>query len=324
VLFPVQYTQLGSTGARVSRICLGGLSFGNSRWKIEIDKALPIVKRALELGINFFDTANAYSEGRSEEILGELLEGYRDDIVLATKVYEKVGDKPNDQGLSRYHIMREVDRSLKRLKTDRIDLYQIHRWDNSTPIEEIVRALDDLVRLGKVRYIGASSMFAWQFATAVYTTKLHGLAPFVSMQNHYSLAYREEEREMIPFCKSQRIAILPWSPLAKGVLSGKYRRGEPITSARYVGAKSPADWLVADIDFDVAERVEEIAKEKGLTMTQIALAWLLQRGVTAPIVGFTKVEHVDDAVGSLDVKLSRDDMERLEEPYKLHQIVGHK
>jgi aryl-alcohol dehydrogenase-like predicted oxidoreductase len=289
---------------------------------MEIEKARPIARRALDLGINFFDTANSYSGGRSEEILGELLSGYRDEIILATKVYEKVGDKPNDGGLSRYHILSQIDKSLKRLRTDHVDLYQIHRWDYSTPIEETLTALNDLVNVGKVRYIGASSMFAWQFATAIFTSDRLQLARFVSMQNHYSLAYREEEREMNPFCKSQGIAILPWSPLAKGLLAGKYKRNESLNSLRYLHAKDPSHWLVAPRDFDVAERLIEIAQEKGVKASQIALSWLLQKGVTAPIVGFTKVEHVDDAVQSVELKLSGDDMMRLEEPYQLHQLVG--
>jgi aryl-alcohol dehydrogenase (NADP+) len=300
------------------------MSFGNSaEWMIEADKAAPIVKRALDVGVNFFDTANVYSNGRSEEILGELLEGVRDDVVIATKVRGGVGQSPNDQGLSRYHIMREVGKSLKRLQTDRIDLYQIHRWDDETPIEETLLALNDLVHQGRVKYIGASSMFAWQFAKALFTSDLLRIARFVSMQNHYNVMYREEEREMIPLCKDQGIALLPWSPLAKGLLTGRYKRGEKPNTVRYKSDKMLASRVLRPEDFDVVERVEGVAKEKGVSPSQIALAWLLHKGVTAPILGATKVEHLEEAVQAVDVNLSSDDMKRLEEPYKLHPIIGH-
>ena len=319
----MDYTRLGSTGLRVSRICLGTMSFGNSEeWMVEIDKARPIVKRALDLGVNFFDTANVYSQGRSEEIVGELLEEHRDDLVIATKVRLKVGEGPNSEGLSRYHIMGQVKKSLKRLQTDRIDLYQTHRWDYSTPISETLLTLNDLIRQGLVNYIGTSSMFAWQFARAIAASDLLGIARFVSMQNHYNLCYREEEREMIPFCKNQGIALIPWSPLARGFLTGRYKRGGRTDSARYRSDKYFAERFFKPEDFDVLERVEEIAKEKGVSVSQIALAWLLQKGVSAPIIGATKVEHLEDAVTSLDVKLSSDDVKRLEEPYKPHRIIG--
>ena len=299
------------------------MSFGNSEeWKIEIDKAKPIVKRALDLGVNFFDTANVYSTGRSEEIVGELLNDHREDVVLATKVRLSTGEGPNKEGLSRYHIMDQVKKSLKRLQTDRIDLYQIHRWDYSTPIQETLVTLNDLVRQGVVNYIGASSMFAWQFAKALYTSDRLGIARFVSMQNHYNLCYREEEREMIPLCKDQKIALLPWSPLARGFLSGRYKRGKAADSPIYRTDKYFAERFFQPEDFDVVERVEEIGKEKGVTPSQVALAWLLRKGVCAPIIGATKLEHVDEAVNSLDIKLSADDMKRLEEPYKPHRIIG--
>jgi len=319
----MQYTLLGTTGLQVSRICLGTMSFGDSEeWMVEIDKARPIMKRALDLGVNFYDTANVYSNGRSEEIVGELLKDYRDDVVIATKVRLKVGEGPNREGLSRYHVMSQVKKSLKRLRTDRIDLYQTHRWDYSTPIEETVRALNDLVRQGLVNYIGTSSMFAWQFAKALAASDLLGIARFVSMQNHYNLCYREEEREMIPFCNDQGIALIPWSPLARGFLTGRYKRGGKVDTPRYRSDKYFAERFFKPEDFDVVERAEEIAKEKGVTVTQIALAWLLHKGVCAPIIGATKVEHLEDAVSSLDVKFSSDDLKRLEEPYKPHRIIG--
>ncbi len=299
------------------------MSFGNSEdWMIEVEKARPIVKRALDLGVNFFDTANVYSNGRSEEIVGELLKDHRDDVVIATKVRLSTGEGPNKEGLSRYHVTDQVRKSLKRLKTDRIDLYQTHRWDYSTPIEETLVALNDLIREGMVNYIGASSMYAWQFAKALFTSDRLGVARFVSMQNHYNLCYREEEREMIPLCKDQGVGLIPWSPLARGFLSGRYKRGMKPDSARYRTDKYFAERFFRPEDFDVAERAEEIAKEKGVTTAQIALAWLLHKGVNAPIIGATKVEQVEEAVASLDVKLSNDDMKRLEEPYKTHRIIG--
>jgi aryl-alcohol dehydrogenase (NADP+) len=301
------------------------MSFGNAEeWMVEIDKAKPIVKRAIDLGVNFFDTANVYSNGRSEEIIGELLKDHRDDVVIATKVRVNTGEGPNKEGLSRYHIMSQVKKSLKRLQTDRIDLYQIHQWDYSTPIEETLIALNDLVRQRMVNYIGASNLFAWQFAKALYTSDLLHVARFVSMQNHYNLCYREEEREMIPFCRDQRIALLNWSPLASGFLTGRYKRGKRADSLRYRSDKYTnfAERLFQPEDFDVVESVEEVAREKGVTPSQIALAWLLHKGVCAPIIGATKVDYVEEAVSSLDVKLSTDDMKRLEEKYKPHQMIG--
>jgi aryl-alcohol dehydrogenase (NADP+) len=300
------------------------MSFGNeTEWKLELDQARPIVKRALDLGINFFDTANVYSDGRSEEITGELLQGYRDDIVLATKVYFPVGEKPNQQGLSRYHILKQIECSLRRLRTDHVDLYQTHRWDYETPIEETLRTLDDLVHQGKVRYIGASSMWAWQFAKALWTSDRLGLERFTSMQNHYNLCYREEEREMIPLCHEEGVGLLPWSPLAKGFLSGKYKRGEKPNSKRFKSDELLNERFFRPEDFDVVERLDELAKEKGASPAQVAIAWLLHKGVTAPIVGPTKVEHVEEAVAATEVKLTDDDMRRLEEPYKPHRVIGH-
>jgi aryl-alcohol dehydrogenase (NADP+) len=300
------------------------MSFGRERdWMLEIDQARPIVKRAIDLGINFYDTANVYSKGRSEEITGELLKDYRDDVVLATKVYFPMGEKANQQGLSRVHIMKSIDDSLRRLQTDHVDLYQIHRWDYGTPIEETLRTLDSLVHQGKVRHIGASSMWAWQFCKALWTSERLGLESFVSMQNHYNLCYREEEREMIPLCRDQGIGILAWSPLAKGFLSGKYKRNEKPQSSRFNDDDLLNERFFKPEDFDVVERLAEVADEKGASPSQVAIAWLLHKGVTAPIVGPTKLAHVEDAVAAVDLKLSEDDVRRLEEPYKPHRILGH-
>lgn len=323
----MQYARLGNSGLKVSRICLGTMSFGNeSSWTIEIDKARPIVAKALDLGINFFDTANVYSGGRSEDIVGELLRDRRNDVVIATKVHGSMGEGPNDEGLSRYHILKEIERSLKRLQTDHVDLYQTHRWSSDTPIEETLVALNDIVRQGKARYIGGSSMYAWQFAKALFTSDLLGTARFVSMQNHYNLLYREEEREMIPLCKDQGVGIIPWSPLARGFLSGKYKRNETPTGERY--RSEPANQFAKRFfhpeDFDILEVATEIAKEKDVSVSQVALAWLLHKGVAAPIIGATKVEHVEEAVHAVQLKLAEDDIKRLEEKYKLHPIMGHR
>ncbi|MGA3298144.1 MAG: aldo/keto reductase [Candidatus Bathyarchaeia archaeon] len=321
----MQYVNLGRAGVKVSRICLGCMSFGNDdAWKVELDKARPLVKKAIDLGINFFDTANVYSLGRSEEITGECLKGYRDDVVVATKVYHAMGTGPNDSGLSRRHMMQQIKGSLKRLQMDHVDLYQIHRWDYATPIAETMRTLDDLVRQGSTHYIGASSMFAWQFFKALYTSDRLGLERFVSMQNHYSAVYREEEREMIPLCRAEGIGLIPWSPLAKGFLTGKYKRGENSQGTRYESDELLRERFFKPEDFDVVEAVQAVAKEKGVTPAQIAISWLLHKGVTAPIVGPTKLEHIEDAVGAVDVKLDASDMERLESKYKPHPLLGHK
>jgi aryl-alcohol dehydrogenase-like predicted oxidoreductase len=320
----MEYVNLGRAGVKVSRICLGCMSFGNDvAWKVELEQAKPIIKRAIDLGVNFFDTANVYSLGRSEEITGECLKDYRDDIVVATKVYGRMGDKPNQSGLSRRHVTQQIKGSLKRLQMDHIDLYQIHRWDYATPIEETLEALDDLVHQGLTRYIGASSMFAWQFLKALQTSERRGLARFVSMQNHYNLVYREEEREMIPLCKEEGIGLIPWSPLAKGFLTGKYSRQEIPKAARYESDQLLRERFFKPEDFDVVEEVVAVAKEKGVTPAQVALAWLLHKGVTAPIVGPTRVEHVEDAVAAIEVKLNSSDMERLEAKYKPHPVLGH-
>jgi aryl-alcohol dehydrogenase (NADP+) len=290
---------------------------------IELSDARPIVERAIDLGITFFDTANSYSGGRSEEILGEIVKGRRDDLVIASKVGWPLSDRPNDRGLSRIHIMQQIQASLKRLRMDHVDLYQIHRWDYGSPIEQTLNALNDLVHQGRVRYIGASSMWAWQFAKALWISDRLGLERFVSMQNHYNLCYREEEREMIPLCREEGIALIPWSPLARGFLSGKYHRTGSPESPRYRSDRWLSQRFFRREDFDVLERAEEIAKEKDVPVAQLALSWLLHKGVTAPIIGATKVEHVEDAVGAVELKLSDDDIKRLEEPYKPQKAMGH-
>jgi len=290
---------------------------------IEVDKTRPIVKCALDLGITFFDTANVYSKGRAEEIIGELLKDYREDVVIATKVYGQMGEKPNQRGLSRVHIMNQIKASLKRLQTDYVDLYQIHRWDYTTPIEETLRTLDGLVHEGMVRYIGASSMFAWQFLKALHTSDRLRLERFVSMQNHYNLCYREEEREMIPLCREEGIGLIPWSPLARGFLTGKYKRKETPSTLRYESDTSLSERFFKPEDFDIVESVETLAREKHVTPAQVALAWLFHKGITAPIIGATKVEHIEEAVGALDVKLDADEINRLEAHYVPHPVLGH-
>lgn len=324
-----QYTNLGNSGAKVSRICLGAMSFGSPEWQawtIGEAESRAIVQRALDLGINFFDTADVYSTGLSEEILGRALADFakRDQIVLATKVNGPMGAGPNDQGLSRKHIMLAVDASLRRLQTDYIDLYQIHRWDYETPIEETLGALDDLVRTGKVLYLGASSMFAWEFSLAMHLCDRRGWSRFVSMQNHYNLVYREEEREMLPLCRHQGIAVLPWSPLARGLLAGTRKRKNSATTLRARTDEYARRLYYEDHDFQVAECAAEIARQRGVKPAQIAMAWLLSRpGVTAPVVGATRVEHVEEAVASLGIALEAVEIGRLESGYKPHPVLGH-
>jgi aryl-alcohol dehydrogenase-like predicted oxidoreductase len=325
----MDYTRLGSSGLKVSRICLGMMSYGDpaSRaWFLGEDAAEPIVRRAVEAGINFFDTADMYSEGVSEEITGRLLARLfadREDYVLATKVYFPMGSGPNDRGLSRKHILASIDASLKRLGTDHVDLYQIHRWDPETPVEETMGALHDVVRSGKARYIGASSMYAWQFAKAQHTAERNGWTKFTSMQNHYNLIYREEEREMIPLCIDQGVGVIPWSPLARGVLAGDQQRGARRDTVR-AGSDRFADDMYTEADFDVIEVVRAIAGERGVRPAQIALAWLLGRpGVTAPIVGATKLGHLEDAIAATEITLTEDEVTRLEAPYRPHPVLGH-
>ncbi|HZS48227.1 MAG TPA: aldo/keto reductase [Blastocatellia bacterium] len=325
----MEYVNLGKTGLKVSRICLGCMTFGSKKWRewvIEEEESRPIIKKALELGINFFDTADMYSLGVSEEITGRALKDFakRDEIVLATKVFHPMNDKPNQGGLSRKHILAAADDSLRRLGTDYIDLYQIHRFDYSTPLEETLDALDSLVRSGKVRYIGASSMFAWQFAKSLYLSDLNGWTRFVSMQNHYNLVYREEEREMLPLCREEGIGVIPWSPLARGFLAGTRKRGGGTETIRAKTDEYAHKLYYADEDFTIVDRVAEVAGQKGVKPTQVALAWLLQQpGVTAPIIGSGKINHLQDAVDALSIRLSDEEIRALEEPYKPHPILGH-
>jgi 1-deoxyxylulose-5-phosphate synthase len=325
----MDYTNLGSTGLRVSRICLGMMSFGDKssrEWVLEESEAEPIVRAAAEGGVIFFDTANVYANGASEVVTGRLLGKLfkRDDVVVASKVFMPMSDGENDRGLSRKHILSSIDASLRRLGMDYVDLYQIHRWDPRTPIEETMEALHDVVRAGKARYIGASSMYAWQFAKAQYTAAGHGWARFVSMQNHYNLLYREEEREMIPQCLDQGVGVIPWSPLARGVLTGNRTRDGEKRTVR-AGSDPFGDSLYSQpADFDVVDAVAEVAAERDVPPAQVALAWLLRRpGVTAPIVGATKVGHVEDALAAVKLELTEDEMRRLEERYAPHPVLGH-
>jgi 1-deoxyxylulose-5-phosphate synthase len=325
----MEYARLGSTGLKVSRICLGMMSFGDRatrEWTLNQDEAEPIVRRAVDTGVTFYDTADVYSAGVSEEITGRLLGKFfpnRDDYVLATKVHGAMGEGPNDRGLSRKHILSGIDASLRRLGTDYVDLYQIHRWDHDTPIEETMEALHDVVRAGKARYIGASSMYAWQFAKAQHVAERNGWTRFVSMQNHYNLVYREEEREMIPLCLDQGVGVIPWSPLARGLLAGSRGRGGEKRTLR-ANTDAFGDTLYTDDDFTVVDAVVDVARVKNVKPAQVALAWLLSKpAVTAPIVGATKLEHLEDAIGAVDVTLTEDEIRRLEEPYRPHPIRGH-
>jgi aryl-alcohol dehydrogenase-like predicted oxidoreductase len=318
----MKYVRLGTSGLKVSRICLGMMGFGDiatRKWHLEEEEAEPIVKQAVEAGVTFFDTADVYSGGVSEEITGRLLARLfprRDDYVLTTKIYYPVGTGPNDRGLSRKHIMAGIDASLKRLSTDYVDLYQIHRWDAETPIEETMEALHDVVQSGRARYIGASSMYAWEFAKAQHTAQAAGRTRFVSMQNHYNLAYREEEREIIPFCLDQGVGVIPYSPLARGLLAGNRARGGKPNTVR-AGSDPLAESRYVDADFDVLDAVCAVAGERALSPAQVSLAWLLGKpAVTAPVIGATRLRHVDDAVAALDVTLSEEETARLEAPYR--------
>ncbi len=324
----MEYVKLGNSGLEVSRICLGCMSFGDSekwthKWVLDEENSRPIIKKALELGINFFDTANVYSIGRSEEILGKALKDYakRDEVIIATKVFSRMREGPNGAGLSRKVIMHEIDNSLKRFGTDYVDLYIIHRWDYTTPIQETMDALNDLVKAGKVRYIGASAMYAWQFQKALYTAEKHGWTKFISMQNHYNLIYREDERELIPLCKDQKIGLTPYSPLAAGRLARDWSETTYRLQTDQV-AKSKYD-STKDTDKAIVDRVAELANKHGVSRAQISLAWLLHKEpVNAPIVGATKITHLEDAVGAISVKLTPEEMAYLEEPYVPHSIVG--
>ena len=326
----MEYARLGSTGMKVSRICLGCMGFGDAerwvhKWVLDEENSRPIIRKALELGINFFDTANVYSIGVSEEILGRALKDFakRDEVVIATKLHGRMREEPNGAGLSRKAILSEIDNSLRRLGTDYVDLYQIHRWDYETPIEETMEALNDVVRVGKVRYIGASAMWAWQFQKALHVAEQHGWTRFVSMQDHYNLIYREEEREMLPLCRAEKIGSIPYSPLASGRLTRDWSSESTLRSETDQIQKAKYD-AASESDRPIVERVAEFAQKYGASRTHIALAWLLQKEpVTAPIIGATKIAHLEEAVDALSVKLTQEDIAYLEEPYVPHRIVGH-
>lgn len=326
----MEYVKFGNTGMKVSRLCLGMMTYGSKKWRdwiLEEKEAQPFIKAALEAGINFFDTADVYSLGASEEVLGNTLKALnvqRETLVIATKVFNPMSGDINDRGLSRKHIMDSIDKSLKRLKMDYVDLYQIHRWDYNTPIEEAMEALHDVVKVGKARYIGASSMYAWQFTKAQYTAEIHGWTRFVSMQNHYNLIYREEEREMIPCCIDQGMALIPWSPMARGFFAGNHRKSDWGDSVRAKTDDYAHHLYYRDEDFTMADRVQEVAKARGVSGPQIALAWVLSKPyITAPIIGASKMEHLKQSIAALDIKLADEEVKRLEELYQPHPILGH-
>ncbi len=325
----MQQVNLGRTGLKVSRLCLGTMTYGTPNWRewvLTEEQSRPFIKRALELGITFFDTADMYSVGGSEEVLGRALKEYarRDQVVIATKVFFPMGDGPNDRGLSRKHIMDAIDASLRRLGVDYVDLYQIHRWDYDTPIEETLEALHDIVKAGKARYIGASSMYAWQFARALALSDRRGWTRFVSMQNHYNLVYREEEREMMPLCRAEGVAVIPWSPLARGFLAGNRARQGWGDTTRARTDDYAQKMYYAESDFTIASRVEELAARRGVKPAQIALAWLLaQPGVTAPIVGASRLEQLEQSMAALEITLDDSEQKFLEEVYVPHRVLGH-
>ena len=323
----MDYVRLGSTGLSVSRLCLGTMTYGTPAWRpwvLDEAASRPFIKRALEHGINFFDTANMYSRGVSEQVVGRALKDFatRDKVVVATKVYYPV-DEAVSGGLSRQQIMLAIDASLRRLGMDYVDLYQIHRFDNQTPIDETLEALHDVVKAGKARYIGASSMYAYQFVKMIYTQRAHGWTEFASMQNHYNLVYREEERDTIPFCIEENIGVIPWSPLARGFLAGNRKRGETSASLRDQHDTWGHTLYTADEDYDVVDRVVEVAKRKGVKPIQVALAWILAKpGVTAPIISATKLDQLDQLVDGLAVTLTAEEMAAVEEPYVPHPVIG--
>ena len=323
----MDYVRLGTTGLKVSRLCLGTMTYGTPAWRpwvLDEATSRPFIKRALEHGINFFDTANMYSRGVSEQVVGRALKDFakRDEVVIATKVFYPVDDEQG-QGLSRQQIMRAIDESLRRLGVDHVDLYQIHRFDDRTPIEETLEALNDVVKSGKARYIGASTMNAYQFVKMIYTQRANGWTEFVSMQNHYNLVYREEERDTIPFCVEEGIGVIPWSPLARGFLAGNRKRGETSASLRDQHDTWGHTLYVADEDYDVVDRVVDMATRKGVKPIQVALAWILGKpGVTAPIISATKLEQLDQLVEGMSVRLSPEEIASLEEPYVPHKVIG--
>ena len=326
----MDYTTLGKTGLKVSRLCLGCMSYGSSEWRdwvLDEEESRPFFKQALDAGINFFDTADMYSNGASEEVTGRVLKKLgirREEIVIATKVYNPTGETPNERGTSKKHVRHAIDASLRRLGLDYVDLYQIHRFDATTPMEETLEALTDVINQGKALYIGASSMYAWEFARLLYLADRHGYARFVSMQNHYNLVYREEEREMNPLCREEGIGLIPWSPLARGFLAGNRRPTDRGETTRAKSDEFAHRLYYQESDFQVVDRVAQIAKNRGVNNVQVALAWILQQpGLTAPIIGATKANHLDDAVKALELKLEPEELKALEEPYRPHPILGH-
>jgi aryl-alcohol dehydrogenase-like predicted oxidoreductase len=326
----MEYVRLGMTGLKVSRLCLGVMTYGSKRWRpwvLDEEESRPFLRRALELGFNFFDTADMYSLGASEEVLGRALRDFgpaREKVVIASKVFWPMGDDANQRGLSRKHLMHAIDGTLKRLRTDYVDLYQIHRFDHETPIEETLTALHDIVKAGKALYIGASSMFAWQFAKMLYTADRLGLTRFVTMQNHYNLIYREEEREMIPLCRAEGIGLIPWSPLARGFLAGNRRKEDFGETIRAQTDEYGQKMYYQDSDFAVVDRLGKIAARRGVSNVQVALAWILrQPGITAPIIGASKLQHFDDAIAALSLRLDEEELKQLAEPYRPHPVLGH-
>jgi 1-deoxyxylulose-5-phosphate synthase len=325
----MEYVNLGKTGLKVSRLTLGCMTYGTPKWRdwvLDEESSRPFFQRALEHGINFFDTADVYSMGVSEEVTGRALRDFakRDEVVIATKVYSKMGEKPNQRGLSRKHIMESIETSLRRLGTDYVDLYQVHRWDAETPTEETMEALHDVVKAGKVRYIGASSMFTWQFVKAQYVADLHGWTRFVSMQNHYNLVYREEEREMNPFCRAEGVGLIPWSPLARGFLAGNRTRDKGGETARSKSDGFAHNLYYQDNDFEILDNLLKLAQRTGYSSSQLALAWVLhQPGMTSPIIGASKMPHLNEAIAALEIKLSADDIDFLEAAYRPHPVLEH-
>jgi 1-deoxyxylulose-5-phosphate synthase len=326
----MEYVNLGSTGLKVSRVCLGTMTYGSKSWRpwvLEEEEGRPYIRRALEAGINFFDTADMYSVGVSEEVLGRALKDFgpsRDRVVIATKVYQPMGDDPNQRGLSRKHIMHSIDDSLRRLGIDYVDLYQIHRFDPHTPIEETITALHDVVKAGKALYLGASSMYAWQFARMLYKADELGQTRFIAMQNHYNVVYREEEREMIPLCRAEGVALIPYSPMARGFVAGDRRQGDFGPTTRAKTDELSKRYYYQRSDFAVVDRITEVARRRGVPNAQVALAWILaQPGITSPIIGASKPHHLDDAVAALELKLEEAELKALAEPYEPHPILGH-
>lgn len=326
----MEYVRLGSTGLKVSRVCLGTLTFGSSRWRdwvLDEEDSRPLIRRALELGVNFFDTANTYSLGESEAVLGRALRDFcsdRENVVIATKVHGPMDENPNQQGLSRKHILHAVDESLRRLCTDYVDLYQIHRFDPATPIEETLEALTDVVKAGKALHVGASSMYAWQFAKMLSVSDRLGFSRFVAMQNHYNLIYREEEREMIPFCRAEGIGILPWSPLAHGILARNQRQSAESNTTRARSDIWAHENYYKENDSAIVDQINTVAKQCGASNAKVSISWLLHKpGVTAPIIGASKMQHIEEAVAAVDLKLDSKQLQKLEQPYEPHPVVGH-